>query len=598
MLPDPAQCPDVLRMGITEHVQATLAGRWRLFGYWPIQVDEPPRWQKDYSAGLDLTTQRSAFGLNHRQLPGGADIKLVWELGRWSPLVRLAQGAFLLGDIPARDTCFRWLWDWVEQNLPYRGYQWTSALEGGIRLIQFAWIDALILACAQRNSNDAGANRMDESLDRLRRRLLPPLVWFVWRYRSYGSSANNHLLGELAGLMVALARWPELEWIAAPLGQVQAEWEREVLKQFATDGGHREQALNYHLFSFEFCWQAYLAVQAAGRPVQPAVRERLHRAADYYATIQVVCEPWDYGDSDSAWVTPFVIDDAACIKEWADWFECAEASPALQYWLGNRPPCAEPPAGLRGPQDWLIYPETGMAVSWNDDWILRWDLTPLGYLSTAAHGHLDALHVSIWHGGLAFIIDPGTGAYYQDPKLRAYLSSWEAHNGPRILGLDFPRRLGPFLWDKAHERPVITHQDNTSITAELNLTVGKVQRTLRRLSQADGWQVDDACELRRDAQGEDFGVTWQFAPECRLVQEHERTYRVIRDQVNLEVSFDGAWKEIHVIQPEPHGSSPGALWGLCSPRFRQVQTGPQIRLVGRANGSCVLRTTFLASSHA
>ena len=34
----------------------------------------------------------------------------------------------------------------------------------------------------------------------------------------------------------------------------------------------------------------------------------------------------------------------------------------------------------------------------------------LGYLSTAAHGHLDALHLSIWYRGIAFVIDPSTGA--------------------------------------------------------------------------------------------------------------------------------------------------------------------------------------------
>jgi len=34
----------------------------------------------------------------------------------------------------------------------------------------------------------------------------------------------------------------------------------------------------------------------------------------------------------------------------------------------------------------------GHRHSTKSDWILRWDLSPLGYLSTAAHGHANALH--------------------------------------------------------------------------------------------------------------------------------------------------------------------------------------------------------------
>jgi hypothetical protein len=75
---------------------------------------------------------------------------------------------------------------------------------------------------------------------------------------------------------------------------------------------------------------------------------------------------------------------------------------------------------------WHRYPESGMVIWQEGDWFLRWDLSPLGYLSTASHGHCDALHLSLWYRGQAVIIDPGTGAYYTDKRLRDYLASWEA----------------------------------------------------------------------------------------------------------------------------------------------------------------------------
>ena len=42
--------------------------------------------------------------------------------------------------------CLDWLEDWARVNPPYRGWNWTSALEVGVRLVQFTWIDACLSA--------------------------------------------------------------------------------------------------------------------------------------------------------------------------------------------------------------------------------------------------------------------------------------------------------------------------------------------------------------------------------------------------------------------------------------------------------------------
>ena len=43
----------------------------------------------------------------------------------------------------------------MTHNPPYRGWNWTSALEAGIRLIQFTWIDALLGAHAASSGPNA-----------------------------------------------------------------------------------------------------------------------------------------------------------------------------------------------------------------------------------------------------------------------------------------------------------------------------------------------------------------------------------------------------------------------------------------------------------
>ncbi|MEW6159195.1 MAG: heparinase II/III family protein [Verrucomicrobiota bacterium] len=569
-LPDPNKAPVDLLEAIRQECDQILRGRWMAFRRTELAVEDPPRWHKDYLAGVDLETQALAFDLNHRQLPNGADVKLIWELSRWYPLVRLAQGSYLLQDKACAAKCLEWLGDWGRHNPPFRGWNWTSALEAGIRLTQFTWIDALLS-----NSLPGSA-----TLDRLRQELLAPHVWFTWRYRSFGSSANNHLIGELAGLAVALARWPELERSAASLEFIARLWETEVLAQFAEDGGNREQALNYQLFSWELCWLTERALAAAGIPVSNEVQNRLAHAANFFVAAQVPDEPWDYGDSDDAFVLPVFRSTRTLIGEWQRWFRDAASSPAIAYWFGD-PPRPVPHPRTQSAAGWTIFPDSGLAMQRLDGWTLRWDLSPLGYLSTAAHGHLDALHLSLWLHGQALLIDPGTGAYYGDRVLRARLAGWPAHNGPHLEEIDFPSRLGPFLWSAHHARPVWNANAGDSLTAELELPGFKVQRTIRRVNY--GWQIDDQTLPQRTLPNAKVKVHWHFAPDCVVQPIDRNTFRVVRDRLSIDVQIEG-WDEMEI---EPNR--------ICSPGFRQTAASPALKLAAPANKACVLRTTFLAS---
>lgn len=141
-----------------------------------------------------------------------------------------------------------------------------------------------------------------------------------------------------------------------------------------------------------------MALNQTGRAVSPEVYERLQRAADYFVIVQNRKEPWDYGDSDDAYVTPFWERENEISQEWVKWMESPENSTCIKFWLGEPPPVAADgkPSCEEIGNGWLYFPETGVAVCWQKIWMARWDLSPLGYLETAAHGHLDALHFSLW----------------------------------------------------------------------------------------------------------------------------------------------------------------------------------------------------------
>jgi hypothetical protein len=474
-------------------------------------------------------------------------------------------------------------------------------------LIQFAWIDSMLV--------EAGVPK--KTLDELRNQILPPHVSYTWRYKSFGSSANNHLVGELAGLIVAVARWPELARFSASLSEIAALWEREVLLQFAEDGGNKEQALGYHLFSWEFCWQAEQWLKRAGVAVPEMVSARIAAAAEFYRSVKAAGDPWDFGDSDNAWVTPFFADEGAAAREWWQWFDQPDSSPALNFWWPKA-------AKQKVPREkgWRVFRDSGYAVFESSDWFVRIDASPLGYLSMAPHGHLDALHLSVSYRGTPIIIDPGTGCYYADKKVRAYLAGWAAHNSlqPKYPVPDFPKRYGIFLWGSHHAIPVLacrpgaptgsfregtestgktgapagftaTPGEGTgptdTVVAEIALPWGKITRSVSFLPDTNSIRIVDAWMPASSAKNSEVITRWKFAPGLSLA-ESGKTIRVGSAAGVVLLSPGETWTSRHLynppanlagkITPEISNLSGVPLEAIVSPAFRALAVAPFMTL--------------------
>jgi hypothetical protein len=564
-LPDKHLAPKDLLSAIVQDADDILCGNWKAFGHLPLKMSDPPRWQADNLIGKNLQSSGFAFTLDHRAQPGGADIKVIWEPNRWSQLVRLAMAAWLLDHGSAREKCIEWLHHWASSNPPFTGLNWTSGLETGIRLIQFTWIDALLAAAGVPN----------KTLQELRGSILPSHTWYTWRYKSFGSSANNHLIGELAGLIVAQARWPELAKISAPLREIGELMEREILAQFAEDGGNQEQALGYHLFSWEFCFQSQQALDLAGAPLSQRAKDRLLAAARFYRDLKLERDPWDFGDSDNAWVTPLFTDETEAAREWWQWFSGRDR--AIEYWWGR----LESGAAEQG--RWQLFANSGYAILKTNDWFVRFDFSPLGYLSMAPHGHLDALHVSVSFRGQPMIIDPGTGAYYADKSVRNYLAGWSAHNSPQLKEqpTEYPKRFGTFLWGEHHKVPKFQLENSHSIRAGIDLPYGKAERTVIFSPDKNTITIRDRFTQTHTRQA--VITRWKFAPEHRIERFPGNEFRV----GGLKLSAPG-WKMARTYNPpeelrgrvQPTATALGniPLESLVSPAFRAVASASYLAL--------------------
>jgi hypothetical protein len=495
LLPLVNTVPWNVRVAIRTEAQDLMAGRWTLFGWRVAEVGSPPCWHRDASSGVIVEPEGWSHRLDHRDLPDGADVRTIWEINRWSQMTRLAMHGWIDRNTLAFETAQRWIEDWCERNPTGHGVNWTSALEVALRLINFTWFDALVEAYG----NESLKQRQAELVQKV---VTSHALW-VARYRSFGSSANNHLLGELAGLLHAVKRWPALE---AHVGTAVEIWDSIaecILQQFAEDGGNREQALHYHLFAWEMAWHSRRLMVVH----REDVTSRLRAAAEYFVRMLHPVEGWDFGDSDDADVVPVTMSRRTAAAEWQQWMAGSDPGGALHFWMGASP--------LRLPGDdgecWWLAEQSGMAVGEAAGWMARLDGSPLGFGTLAAHGHCDALHVSLWDGAQAVVIDPGTGGYYGMNERRTQLAAWNAHNGPLPhSGYKSPERLGTFLWSAHHRTPEMRLVDKHTLSARLNHENRLTQRTV-------SCRTDGVIRIMDEVSGGDGFVTrWCLAPECRV----------------------------------------------------------------------------------
>jgi hypothetical protein len=429
------------------------AGHVVLFANRRFDVGMPPVWNRDPDSGVvGPSTFSGDIAITNRELVG--DIKHVWELNRHLHLVRLAQAWALTGDASWLNALHKQLRSWLDQCPPLTGPNWTSSLELGIRLINWSLVWQLV------GGEESALFAGDEG-QRLRADWLDSIhahCSAIARHLSRHSSANNHLIGELAGLYVGASVWPCWKASGAWLEQARRELEHEAQAQFSRDGVNREQAFAYHVFSCEFLFVAGLVGQACDHPFSRAYWTSVQRALRFLRSVRDVGGHVPMvGDADDGIVFRL---DAPGSDRAAQLLALGDAvlrrmqsdHPGVG-WLLHALPGKRPEADPHESDTGWSFPDGGYLLFGShfgeaDEIKGMVDCGPLGYLGIAAHGHADALALTLSIAGEECLVDPGTYSYWQEHKWRDYFRGTSAHNTVRIDGLDQSVSGGRFMWLK------------------------------------------------------------------------------------------------------------------------------------------------------
>lgn len=562
-----AEASQAQRKAVADAAAAALAGEFSALGrVWPLR--DPVRlfpedmWRLDPVTGGNWPgAETYTFDVNYRHDGSQGDIKYAWEIGRLQTLPLLAMHFQLSGEEGACVAVEDAIRSWHRANPPFTGIGWASGIEVALRAI------SLIL------TRDILAHRLSVEASRQIGEILSASIYWLKRFPSKFSSANNHLIAELSGAyLTGLA-------LGLPVERTQEELSCEILKQILPDGCGAEQTPTYAAFSVELVLFCLLA----GRNLQPGVAERLKTFAQFAAWLPPAAS---FGDDDEGRVLKacdeqdYVVSVASAVAALLGGPALATSDDDIRAIVFGRPETATArPAGLR------VF-ENGALSIWRGDMVGRnieflFDHGPLGYLSIAAHGHADALSVAMSVDGQPLLVDPGTWLYGSGGAWRDWFRSTPAHNTLNIGGESQSTISGAFNWShKANAR--LTDQmpgGYWSLTAEQDGYERKFGVRHRRSVRRDGDKIVITDRLMGPAQRAE--IVFQLASGLSAHLD-DRTVSIGRGEEIL-LLMDLPAGEISITSG---GAEPGE-GGWVSPRFGVRTPAPRIAWRGVVTGGGV-----------
>ena len=501
-----------------QEVERAKAGNWHFLGRdWP-STPLCDLWHLDPVSGKCWPKQPYCFDINYRHNDAMGDIKYTWEANRLQILPVAAALWRADGRMEDRDFAIAVMNSWLDANPPFQGVNWASGIELALRVANILAAVTLL-----------GADTLDKDLgDRIATSLQTHLFWLT-RYPSRFSSANNHLVAELAASYLLGRLMPKLDGAQAAADHGWTGLMDEALRQIHPDGVGAEQSPTYTCFTLEWILLAIAVARQVGDEVPRPVLDRLTNAGTVLRwMMDSGGQVPRIGDDDEGRVilsgaaresdyVALVLSSLAATLGRLDLAPPKDRAHLRQLWIGRSAAVGKAPEGA------AIFDEGGYSVLRHTlagrESMMVMDHGPLGYLSIAAHGHADALALW-WHlDDQPVFIDAGTYLYHSGGSERDYFRGTSVHNTLCLDERDQSQISGAFNWArKAKAWRVQMEQTTGGLCIEGAhdgyKRLGVTHRRKLALSVPDGYVISDWLEGRlKEETATTVRISWLLHPD-------------------------------------------------------------------------------------
>jgi hypothetical protein len=556
-----ANFPSTWRDKLVRDAERIVSHRLEIFDIVVTWQDEIS-WHSDYASHKRAPEPFAAL-VDYREFDVVGDCKLVWEVNRHHHWVVLARAYYVTGDVRFANEIVAQYKSWREQNQFYFGMNWCSPLELGVRLINWVWAFDMI-----REVDGVEAIRDDVCY------AIQQHCWYTARFQSKASSANNHLIGEAAGLFVAASYLPELLSAKQWLRHAQEILEQQIQAQSYDDGCTREHAFGYQFFVIQFFVICGIVAKKTGVDFSAQYWARLEKMMEFLITLgRGHGSPPLLGDCDDGYVLNLgdhphdwrsVARLGSVLFGRSDWAHPADDRESAVWLLAAsasaeaKPPENPPSIGSLAFAQSGYYLLSGLDSAGKHISVLV-DCAELGYGALAAHGHADALSLVVSWDNQPVLIDAGTYDYFTYPEWRNYFRSTRAHNTLEVDGQDQSVMSGPFMWSsrararicewapRADGGRVVGEHDGYSRLAHPvhHRRTIDVATTTGLVEIIDELEGGGAHEVRRH---------FHFDPQWAIVAQSET--KVVLGAGSRLVSLTAAGSPLQVLEPAV-GAGPG-----------------------------------------
>jgi hypothetical protein len=395
------------RAALVSYADAVLRGEYPLMGYGSPRLGTRPDWQCDWVSEKNWPKEDSRKMRIVRH--DGSDVKAPWELSRlqWSPVV--AKAYVVSGDRKYREAIQSLLTDWITDNPPGLGVNWTVAMEAALRGISLCLTMELLWPFT------------DEEQPWLE--LMTASLWqhlrFIEAHNEFSFLLrSNHYLSNIVGL-TTLSSY-------LGLGRRREKYaravQRELVLQTYADGGDCEASTGYHFLVAQLGLHAFIVQQQSGVATVPEFKARLGRMFSWMASLADDSGKLPHlGDCDNGRVE-LLMDDIA--QAYLPTAERHSLHTATLRRLASR----LLPDTLHELKPVSVLPESGIAILRCGEASAIFCAMPNGLRGKGSHSHCDKLSIIFRLGPDEVFCDSGSRCYTRSAERRNLDRSTRVHN--------------------------------------------------------------------------------------------------------------------------------------------------------------------------
>ena len=438
----------------------------KFWNEYPYEKDNEYTWDCGFQTNKKWPKEFS-YKINFKEADEIGDVRTNWEVNRHHQFTQLAKLYYITKEEGYLLELKKQFNDWMKENPMLIGVAWASPMEVAIRV--FSWVITLgFLEKAQCKDK--------EFMDEIKIAILNSTEYIAKHYSRY-SSANNHLIVEMMAIGIVGVVFNIKEWI----NLCNDTLNYEMVNQNHMDGINKEQSPHYQCFVMEsvllyllFCKNNDIAYSKDLDYILNKMCMYISDLSDLNGNVPNI------GDCDEGKILdlsgqPFnhykyVLELGSILleKKYTDLSNVCENI----HWLFDEDKInsvnevydnSKSKTYDLGGNSILKYKDEEKEI------ILTLDHGELGFGSVAAHGHADALSITLRVNGEPFLIDPGTYIYNIERPWRDYFRKTINHNTIEINGQNQSEIKGTFLWGKrANSNLIITRvgEKDDHITCE------------------------------------------------------------------------------------------------------------------------------------